>query len=155
MQTFLTHTSFKLTAQSLDNKRLGKQRVECKQILQTNQKISLYKTKFTPLSSPLNLAWKNHPAARMWRGCDNMLALYGAAMCKEWISRGFSDSLLSYFTDIAVLSGPLCYPTWISNVKQFDAIIFSHRSSLRFKDDAHYGPQFPEVPVKYGYYWPE
>lgn len=84
-----------------------------------------------------------------------MLALYGYAMCKEWIKRGFSDSLLPYFSDIVASSGPLVYPTWISNTKQFDAVIFSHRSSLRSKNDEHYGPLFPEVPVKYGYYWPE
>lgn len=154
MQTFIVAPTFSETAKLLDNKRLGKQRVETKQILQTNLKLSIYKSRFGDFASPIKLAWKNHPAVKMWRGYDNMLALYGYAICKEWINRGFSDSLLPFFREFVATSGPLLYPPWLINPTKLHRIIISHRSSLRSKDDNFYGPLFPDSEVKYGYYWP-
>lgn len=153
MQTFLTFPSFKLTAASLDDKRLGKQRVECKQILETNRAYIAYQHKYTPYSTPLNLGWKNHPAVLMWRNYDSMLALYGSAICNEWISRGFKDSLKPFFDEI-VASSPLDYPRWLTDEKMYSRIISSHRSSLVFKFPEHYQPLFPDSPPKYGYVWP-
>jgi hypothetical protein len=153
MQTFLTHPSFKDTAASLDRERLGKQRVECKQILQTNREYRAYQLKYTPYSTPLNLGWKNHPAVLMWRNHDTMLALYASAICKEWINRGYKDSLKPFFDEI-VASAPLTYPSWLTDEKLFDRIIASHRSSLVYKFPEHYQPLFPNSQPKYGYVWP-
>ena len=61
VNTFLPYSSFKKSVKSLDNKRLGKQRVEAKQIL-------------TALSN--GGSWSNHPAALMWKGYEECLKLY-------------------------------------------------------------------------------
>jgi len=54
MQTFLPQISFKESAECLDNRRLGKQRVEAMQIMKA-------------LLLP-EYGWKNHPAVKMWKG---------------------------------------------------------------------------------------
>lgn len=54
MQTFLPYPSFRESAKCLDNKRLGKQRVECIQIIKA-------------INNP-KYGWQNHPAVKMWRG---------------------------------------------------------------------------------------
>jgi hypothetical protein len=61
MQTFLPYKDFKKSAKVLDNKRLGKQRVEAFQIL--NILLGRTKTK----------GWRNHPAVLMWKGHSNAL----------------------------------------------------------------------------------
>ena len=53
MQTFLPYKDFTKSAKALDNKRLGKQRVEVKQILNALDGKSK--------------GWTNHPATNMWR----------------------------------------------------------------------------------------
>lgn len=54
MQTFLRYEDFVATAAVLDDRRLGKQRVETYQI-----------PRALTWSSH---GWKNHPAVKMWRG---------------------------------------------------------------------------------------
>jgi len=78
MQTFLPLEDFTASAQSLDRQRLGKQRVECLQILNA-------------LSNP-GYGWQNHPAVTMWRGAELSLAKYGVAICDEWLRRGYKDT---------------------------------------------------------------
>jgi hypothetical protein len=142
MQTFVPHgPNFHDNARSLDYRRLGKQRVETKQILMALRGESK--------------GWTNHPATKMWRGYEPALALYGAIMCKEWKRRGYVDNLRSYFdallseylSDTGVL---LVMPPWLydSNVVQ------SHRSNLIRKDEDFYGPQWPTVPSDLPYIWP-
>ena len=58
MQTFLPYEDFKRSAEALDNKRLGKQRVEAMQI---------YKACVLD-----DYGWKNHPAVKMWVGYEDM-----------------------------------------------------------------------------------
>ena len=74
MQTFLPYSDYDQSAAVLDYRRLGKQRVEAKQIM-------------FALSDP-NYGWQNHPAVRMWRGHEYQLAQYGIAICYEWRKRG-------------------------------------------------------------------
>ena len=83
MQTFLPHEDFVESASSLDWRRLGKQRIETKQILLT----------LTGHSS----GWVNHPAVKMWRGHEYSLAFYGCVICEEWRSRGYRDEQLEIF----------------------------------------------------------
>ncbi len=54
MQTFLPYPDFAESARVLDNKRLGKQRVEVLQILNV-------------LTDSTRKGWRNHPAVAMWR----------------------------------------------------------------------------------------
>lgn len=135
MQTFLPYADFSLSAKVLDYRRLGKQRVECKQIL-----LALNKT---------SGGWVNHPAVKMWRGHENALAWYGAAMCMEWIDRGYKDSLLPFFHERWAVAGP-AYPDWLGD----EDFHLSHQSNLIRKDAAFYAPVFPGVPDDLPYVWP-
>ncbi len=83
MQTFLPYPNFHLTAECLDNKRLGKQRVEAWQVLRALRG----ETK----------GWVNHPATVMWRGHEQSLILYGLVISTEWRKRGFQDVMTDRF----------------------------------------------------------
>lgn len=135
MQTFLPYADFQRSAAVLDMKRLGKQRVECKQI-------------YIALTSNEKYGWKNHPAIKMWRNKEGMLALYGYDVCAEWIRRGYQDSLLPYFKERIVLSG---YPDWFGYGRFHD----SHKSNLLRKMPDHYKSFWPHIPSDLPYYWPQ
>lgn len=146
MQTFVTSTDENpvmaaiLTAENLDSKRLGKQRVEAKQI-------------WTALVD--NVGWIHHPATKMWSGHTHALAIYGHAMCSVWIKRGFDDSLRPWFRErceeIEWPNKPK-WPWWFGNAQ----MVQSHRSNLVHKLPQHYGPLFPEVAElpRMPYLWP-
>lgn len=135
MQTFLPYPDFAESARVLDYRRLGKQRVEAKQILM----VLLGETK----------AWQNHPAVRMWRGHTQCLASYGAAICTEWISRGYKDTLWPYFVKLMGDDSGPC-PAWLGN-SDFHR---SHQSNLVRKLPSHYRQHFPDVPDNLPYVWP-
>lgn len=139
MQTFLPFPSFVASAHVLDNKRLGKQRVECLQILNA-------------LSDP-SYGWQNHPAVKMWRGHEGALCEYAIAICEEWFyERMFKDTLLPEFQARAQTYSTEQFkdPHWYRN-KEFHR---SHQSNLIRKDPAFYGPKFPGVPADLPYVWP-
>lgn len=146
MQTFLPYESFVSTAKVLDYKRLGKQRVEAKQILEI-----LLEGPSKSLSR-----WKHHPAVLMWEGHEYYLASYGMTMCDEWIRREYTDNLIQYFVDarnevLSDGSDGMLVPPWIG----FKPFHLSHMSNLVRKDPVHYGWQFgPGVPADLPYYWP-
>lgn len=142
MQTFLPSANYTETAKILDYRRLGKQRVECKQIL-------------LAMSKPSG-GWVNHPATKMWRGHEVELCRYGLIMCREWQGRGYRDSLESFFADAldqyesdgrAEYSRP---PAWLGE----EAVHASHRSNLLRKDPVFYSrfgwQESPDLP----YVWP-
>lgn len=83
MQTFLPHLSFRESARCLDRQRLGKQRIECKQILRA--------------LAGESKGWARHPATLRWRGHERALCHYAAAVCVEWRRRGYNDAQLDYF----------------------------------------------------------
>jgi len=121
MQTFLPYPSFSESAKCLDNKRLGKQRVECKQI-------------YLALTVP-EYGWKNHPAVKMWRGYETSLLEYTMDICEEWIGRGFKDTVL-YWAESVYMGAPAWSgfdPFWLGD----EAFHASHRSNLLRKDN-HY-----------------
>ena len=131
MQTFLPYPDFERSAITLDWRRLGKQRVEAKQILNALKRQSG--------------GWVNHPAVLMWRGYDEALKLYANAMILEWEERGYNNNMELYLatTDIT-------YPSWLGNDK-FHA---SHRSNLLRKDKEYYGQFGWAEPDDLPYYWP-
>jgi hypothetical protein len=137
MQTFLPYQSFAKSAQALDNKRLGKQRVEVKQILNALDGKSK--------------GWTNHPATKMWRGYETALTLYGIKICEEWINRGFKDSLLPEFAErFANTATELENPEWLGDSR----LHLSHQSNLIRKDPEHYRAIFGnEIPDDLPYYW--
>lgn len=153
MQTFLTRDTFKESAKDLDYKRLGKQRVEAYQILNANRRVEEHYDVFGPYSVP-KVGWKNHPAVLMWRNYDNFLAMYGIYMCKEWVSRGYKDTLEEKFFEVL---GKTAYrvPYWWAEEKHKQKLINSHRNALVLKDSEYYSPLFPDSKPVNNYYWPE
>lgn len=154
MQTFLPIPSLAESAKVLDNRRCGKQRVEVKQIL-----IALGVPVGDHDGNPSS-RWRHHPAVQMWRGFERYLAHYGIAVCGEWKSRGFRDSLeeqfiessrwiVSAFHDISPSS--VCgVPPWFG----LDEVHSSHRSNLLRKHPEHYSQfgwaETNDIP----YFWP-
>ncbi|GCE45231.1 hypothetical protein EI42_03207 [Thermosporothrix hazakensis] len=134
MQTFLPYASFEDSAAVLDNRRLGKQRVEGTQIL-------------TILLTPnYRGAWRNHPAVRMWRGYEEALRLYINAVVTEWIGRGYRNSLATY----DLTGRPIVFPFWLGDPRLHD----SHKSNLLRKDFSYYSQFGWDVPPDLPYYWP-
>ena len=133
MQTFLPYPDFRLSVQCLDSKRLGKQRVEAKQIL--NILLNRTQTK----------GWRNHPTTLMWVGYANALKLYFNECVQEWLSRGYVNRM-----PMEIISGKIVYPPWFGD----DRLHASHRSNLLRKDPGFYGKydwkETPNLP----YFWP-
>jgi predicted DNA-binding transcriptional regulator AlpA len=142
MQTFITHSSYKDTAKILDNKRLGKQRVEAYQILRSLSGITYMK------DGPTN-GWSNHPATKMWKDFEYSLAEYGLEICSEWISRGFRDSLYEKFSDAMDLLPRAPQPWWVSS----KLLQKTHQSNLLRKDFSFYSVHFSGVD-DLPYVWP-
>lgn len=136
MQTFLPYGSdFSEAASVLDRQRLGKQRVEAYQIIQA-------------LTTP-TYGWQNHPAVKMWRGHVEALALYGLAICDEWIRRGYKDSMRARFVAYCP-SLRAENPAWIDR----EDIVLSHRANLVRKAPEHYSLIWPDVDPSLAYVWP-
>ena len=137
MQTFLPYSDFKRTAECLDYRRLGKQRVEAKQIIDLLEKhdagIDISK-----------LPWGNHPAVRMWIGYTNALIDYYNCVLYEWEKRGYKNNMLyiHYFNDVK-------YPNWLGRKDFHDA----HKSKLLSKDYEYYKQFGWDVPLDLEYKW--
>lgn len=133
MQTFLPYKDFKQTAKCLDYRRLGKQRLEGKQIL----------------SAKPGRGWVNHPARKMWIGFENALMYYVNCMIEEWIFRGYNNTMSLY-----TIEYPISYPPWYNDKIELDKVITSHRSNLLRKDAEFYGTFNWGVSQDLPYYWP-
>lgn len=138
MQTFLPYADFSKSAQSLDYKRLGKQRVEAYQIIRA-------------ITGEANgRGWTNHPATNLWRGYEGTLAVYGQVMCMEWINRGYNDTMLSRFANYILNFDTFDLPPIIGNT----AFHLSHQSNLIRKDPEYYRPIFgADIPDNLPYVW--
>lgn len=133
----------------LDQRRLGKQRVEALQVLRG-------------LTVP-GYGWRHHPAVRMWAGYEEALTRYGLEICRAWSGAGRRDTCAGLLRaelhgargvaaprtqrDLAA-AGAL--PPWLGD----PAFHRSHRSALVRKDPRHYRPLFPDVPDDLPYVWP-
>jgi hypothetical protein len=142
MQTFLPYEDFQASAEVLDYRRLGKQRVETWQILRA-------------LAGETK-GWSNHPASRMWRGHEVLLIEYGMVTCREWIRRGYNDTMLQRFEELLETSqrhdevADGGRPEWLGR-PDFHR---SHQSNLIRKDPEYYGPLFVGVSSDLEYVWP-
>jgi len=139
LQTFLPYPSIWRSAQCLDYRRLGKQRVEAKQIL------NILTGKAKPGKNG-KIAWENHPAVRMWRGYESCLSLYMNIMIQIWKKRGYKNNMEMERIHIFKTK----YPWWFGD-EEFHA---SHRANLLRKNYEYYS-QFgwTEDPGT-GYFWP-
>lgn len=132
MQTFLPYPGFYDSVRCLDNKRLGKQRVEALQIL---------KALYIP-----DYGWRHHPCVKMWNGYTQALEMYMDICIEEWIKRGFKNTMKR--------ANPQCYvdtkmPHWIGNKK----LHYSHKSNLLRKDGEFYSQYKWKVNSITEYYW--
>tara|TARA_R100001244_G_scaffold114067_1_gene84491 strand:+ start:71 stop:496 length:426 start_codon:yes stop_codon:yes gene_type:complete len=137
MQTFLPYESFKESAQVLDYRRLGKQRVEALQIFNA---LTGVPTK----SGKAYTGWLNHPAVVMWKGYEEALLLYKNKMIEEWILRGYNNTM-----EMIGVSDNVSTPNWLGDEK----VHASHRSNLLRKDYKFYSQYKWLEPDNLEYYW--
>ncbi len=135
MQTFLPYASFEEVAKTLDNRRLGKQRVEGMQILNVLAQPPGYRG-----------GWFNHPAVKMWRGYENALKEYVNTMITEWKRRGYQNNMPYY--DLEGVQ--IIYPWWLGD----PGLHRSHQSNLLRKEPAYYRQFGWDVPEDLPYFWP-
>ncbi|BCJ43211.1 hypothetical protein GCM10010168_00470 [Actinoplanes ianthinogenes] len=149
MQTFLPYPDFLSSARVLDQKRLGKQRVETIQVLRG--------------LTVADYGWRHHPAVQMWRGYEEALVRYGLAMCEVWTATGRADTCATTLVDdlraakgITVvrtqeqLARVVALPPWLGDPD----LHRSHQSALLRKDPETYRPIFGDVPDDLPYVWP-
>ena len=148
MQTFLPYADFDRSARALDPKRLGKQRVECIQVVRG--------------LTVAGYGWRHHPAVKMWRGSEEALGRYALTCCAVWTELGFADTCAATIAaDLAAagvdsfrtqdeLAAAGDLPAWLGD----DDFHRSHQSALVRKDPAFYRDRFPGVPDDLPYVWP-
>jgi hypothetical protein len=142
MQTFLPYESFIRSARVLDQQRLGKQRVECLQVLN--------------VFAGVRKGWGNHPITRMWTGHELSLVKYGLTVCHVWRSeRGFNDTCYAKIRSLfpGATMGEINNaepPPWLGD----PAFHRSHQSNLIRKRPDIYAAHFPGVPDDLPYVWP-
>lgn len=148
MQTFLPYADFADSARALDDRRLGKQRVETLQVIRA----LTYE----------GYGWQHHPAVKMWRGHLEALAAYGLAITEEWVRRGHADTCAAKMLDDLHAAGVTAHPRAQRQLAAADALPpwigdedlhRSHRSALLRKDPAYYSRVFDE-PDDLPYVWP-
>ena len=148
VQTFLPYPDFERSAQALDLKRLGKQRVETIQVVRA-------------LVRP-GYGWANHPAVLMWKGFEEALGQYGLVCCLAWTELGFRDTCgLTITEDLKAagidtirsqreLAAVDALPAWLGE----EALHLSHQSALVRKNPEYYRQLFPDAPDNLEYVWP-
>ena len=159
MNTFLPHPGFEESARALDNKRLGKQRVECIQLLlalwypERRHYAALWKTLGYVTCDPSRTkspAYLNHPCTKMWAGYEGALLRYLGDCLREWEQRGFSSPRCDQFWDIVRKGMEGALPSWLGG-----PIHTNHKGLLLGKDPAWYGQWgWAEKPVDKAW-WPE
>lgn len=131
MQTFLPVADFKESAKILDYRRLGKQRVEARQILNALQGKSK--------------GWVNHPATKMWKGYEPALEQYLREMILGWKSLGYKNTMTIPEKDSNII-----YPPWFKD-ENFHA---AHRSNLLRKKPEYYSKFGWKENANLPYIWP-
>lgn len=130
MQTFLPYKSFEDSARCLDYRRLGKQRVEARQIYNAIRNKG---------------GWSNHPVIKMWIGYENALIEYSNVIIEEWTRRGFKNTM-----KIENICGDIVYPHWLGD----EFFHSSHRSNLLRKNFDYYSKFEWCEPLDLPYVWP-
>jgi hypothetical protein len=129
MQTFLPVADFKSSAQMLDYRRLGKQRLEAAQLVRAITEGG---------------GWSNHPAARMWAGHVRALKKYHDICVDEWVRRGYRNTMLKFNVRTYTL------PPWFGD----DQFHSAHRAALLHKDFEFYRKYDWKEKPALDYLWP-
>jgi hypothetical protein len=133
MQTFLPYEDFYLSASVLDNKRLFKQSIECKQILSA--------------ILGLSTGWKNHCITRLWQKHPDYLLDYWESINNELIirKRPYVAIPIEIAEKVTMKSQ---YPSFLGDQKFHSA----YRSHLLAKNEKHYRKFFKTEPAISGYF---
>lgn len=154
MQSFLPEPDFEQSLHLLDQKRLGKQRLETLElIVMLEQRIP---QELTPLGQNYvkgcligGPGWKrhhHHPALKMWYGYTEALRYYFNVNVREWIvCRSYQHNLGTLDVETGFI-----YPPWVGNV----AFHNSHKSNLIQKKPEYYQPFWPHIEPGEPYVWP-
>ncbi len=126
MQVFVPFRDTRKIAECLDNKRLNKQLLEGRQLLNINA------------SGKTSGAWVNHPAAKMVRGYEGWFFDYLAEIKRECNKRGIEtinnwNAIKSIREDSNVWNDDL-EPMWWGDSRVHN----SHKANLYRKDPIHY-----------------
>ncbi|MEN3047718.1 MAG: pyrimidine dimer DNA glycosylase/endonuclease V [Candidatus Caldarchaeales archaeon] len=139
MQVFRPYVDWRRSAEVLDDRRLGKQRVECKQVLNAIlRKLGLIEDG--------RRGWLNHPIVLLYfnDGKPYVSDLVGffRACVEEWRRRGYSSSI--GLDDIAPLLARIetTEGTPVTRVHEIE-----YRRILLMKDPEHYVRAFPREEV--------
>lgn len=134
MQTFITGGGDSHGVANLDSKRLNKQLLEGRQIL--NVLVTIQK------DPAAKVAWRNHPAVKMWAGYEFALYSYLLWVETECRKREIqTEKNMAAIVDLAMeLDGSSLgrVPAWWTDPVRKDRIITSHRASLYKKDPDYY-----------------
>jgi hypothetical protein len=132
MMTFVVESNFMKNFKILDDRRLGKQRVEAMQIL------NILKGK--------QKAFANHPIVKGWKGYEHGLKYYINCCIYEWIHRGHKNKM-----EIYELPKEIIVPWWVF----WEPVLMSHRVMLMRKDPFFYKGKFDIIDeyYLYGYIW--
>ena len=164
MQTFVPFQDTYQTARVLDQKRLGKQRVETLQIFLGVLRINL------DGSPKLGRTWGDHTVGKMWKDNLHGLLIYQDIIVSEWRERGFKDTCWVKSKVAMHRSGVLdpdidpestdMLPKWVRDEYEMpvwwgrEDVHSSHRAALLFKAPEFYEQYgWTEEPV-YNYVWP-
>ncbi len=145
VNTFVLTNTPESTVKLLDYKRLGKQRVEAKQIIEIIEKSSKLHSLLMKESNT-KISWANHPIVAMWCNNLNGLKYYCNACIREWINRGYKNNMTLYSIQEKLED----LPWWFCNIQLQN----SHRASLIRKDSIYYKDLscIPDY-INYGYIW--
>jgi hypothetical protein len=132
VNTFVVSSCVKECAKHLDYKRLGKQRVEARQLVNA-------------LEGKYKKGWVNHPATLAWVGHINALNHYTNVMIDEWVARGYNNTM-----EKLPVTQPVEWPWWFT----WDVLQNSHKASLNRKDPSYYSFKIPPEFANRGYVWP-
>lgn len=152
MQTFITDTrENEWGVKNLDQKRLVKQLLECRQIM-------------AALAGETK-GWVNHPATKMWRGREYILYTYALHVAWEMRDRGYAYSknmkALNESYDKIMDARDTVHVHEDFSPEVIDKIVYTHRGRLYEKDSEHYAQWSTYTDYKKNvccdrcnYYWP-
>lgn len=146
MQTFLPYPDFYESIKILDRKRIGKQRVEAMQLINTINYIKNNDLYIIDKNGrKRKRGWLSHPATLMWLDYEDALKMYHDIAIKEWINRGYKNTMKLFNITKAKL------PPWLGD----DKIHSSHRSNLLRKDPIYYSQFGWKESPDMEYVWPK
>lgn len=161
VNTFVVDSDLARNASLLDTKRLGKQRIEAKEIIDILESLDRGVI-------PKKKGWMNHPATKMWYGYTNALKVYYNYILTEFKKRSDHNTMQYYDIDVSLyyvnpyigngnFKFPFTeysFPPWFA----FPPFILAQRASLIRKSPEIYNDIFncEEIQpyLQYGYLWP-